>query len=225
MKILLVEDDKPLSMVMKKGLEQSGYAVDWVKDGPSSLEMAEVYSYDVIILDIVLPGIDGFEVAVKLRERKIRSPILMLTARYQEADRVRGLDSGADDYLVKPFSYPELYARIRALIRRATRTETNRIVIGPLVLDSTFRTVTYNGLLIALTSKEYSILEYLIINRNGIVTREMLEEHLWDSEHGTFSNVIDVLLSRIRRKLCPEDKEAIIHTVKGLGYVVKNEKP
>ncbi len=224
MRILIVEDDKHLVEAMKSGLEESGYAVDWISDGQSSLEMVGIYTYDIIILDIMLPGIDGFKVCEEMRAKHIDSPILMLTARYQEEDKVRGLDCGADDYLVKPFSYPELYARIRALLRRANSSRTTEIAVGKLVLDSVFKKVRYAGSPVNLTSKEYAILEYLIINRNGVVTREMLEEHVWDCEHGAFSNVIEVLISRIRKKLCLEDKEAVIKTVKGLGYVVKDEK-
>ncbi len=224
MKILIAEDDKHLAQAMKSGLEESGYAVDWVSDGESALEMVSAYSYDMLILDIMLPGIDGFSVCKTIRSKGVELPILMLTARYQEEDKVRGLDCGADDYLVKPFSYPELYARIRALLRRGVGSRTTEITIGQLALDTVLKKVKYAGLPVNLTSKEYAILEYLVINRNGVVTREMLEEHVWDCEHGAFSNVIEVLVSRIRKKLCPEDKEAVIRTVKGLGYVVKEEK-
>lgn len=210
---------------MKAGLTDSGYASDWISDGESALEMVTVYPYDLIILDILLPGIDGFQVCEKIRSKEIDIPILMLTARYRENDKVRGLDSGADDYLVKPFSYPELYARIRALLRRGLGARTTEITIGCLVLNRVLKRVKYGGASIGLTSKEYAILEYLVVNRNGIVTREMLEEHVWDSEYGAFSNVIEVLVSRIRNKLCAEDREAVIETVKGLGYVVKDEKP
>jgi DNA-binding response OmpR family regulator len=187
--------------------------------------MVSAYSYDVIILDIMLPGMDGFTICQKIRSKHIDSPVLILTARYREGDKVRGLDCGADDYLVKPFSYPELYARVRALIRRRNGAHTNQITVGQLALDSSLRKVEYAGATINLTSREYAILEYLIINLNGVVTREMLEEHIWDCEHGAFSNVIEVLISRIRKKLCPDNKEAVIKTVKGLGYVIKDEKP
>jgi DNA-binding response OmpR family regulator len=148
-----------------------------------------------------------------------------LTARYREDDKVRGLDCGADDYLVKPFSYPELYARVRALIRRRNGTISMQITVGQLALDCGLKQVKYTGTTINLTSREYAILEYLVINRNGVVTREMLEEHIWNCEHGAFSNVVEVLISRIRKKLDPENKEAVIKTFKGLGYVVKDEKP
>jgi DNA-binding response OmpR family regulator len=223
-KILIVEDDKHLAQTMKSGLEESGYAVDWIPEGESALEMVSAYSYDIIILDIMLPGMDGFSICKTMRSKGIDLPILILTARHQEDDKVRGLDCGADDYLVKPFSYPELYARIRALLRRGVGSRTTEITIGQLALDTVLKKIKYAGLPVNLTSKEYAILEYLVINRNGVVTREMLEEHVWDCEHGAFSNVIEVLVSRIRKKLCPEDKEAVIRTVKGLGYVVKEEK-
>lgn len=222
--MLIVEDDEHLARTIKSGLEESGYAVDWVADGESALEMVGAYSYDTIILDILLPGKDGFNGCKNMRSRGIEVPVLMLTARYQEDDKVRGLDCGADDYLVKPFSCPELYARVRALLRRRVGFRTTEITIGELTLDTVTKRVNYGGSPVNLTSKEYAILEYLVINRNGVVTREMLEEHVWDCEHGAFSNVIEVLVSRIRKKLCPENKEAVIRTVKGLGYVVKEEK-
>jgi DNA-binding response OmpR family regulator len=225
MRVLIVEDDQNLAETIKSGLEESGYAVDWVSDGLSGLDMISAYSYDVIILDIMLPGMDGFTICQKIRSKHIDSPVLILTARYREGDKVRGLDCGADDYLVKPFSYPELYARVRALIRRRNGAHTNQITVGQLALDSSLRKVEYAGATINLTSREYAILEYLIINLNGVVTREMLEEHIWDCEHGAFSNVIEVLISRIRKKLCPDNKEALIKTVKGLGYAIKDEKP
>jgi DNA-binding response OmpR family regulator len=225
MRVLIVEDDRNLAEIVKAGLEENGYAVDWVSDGPSALDLVNVYPYDVILLDIMLPGIDGFTICCEIRSKTINAPILMLTARYREDDKVRGLDCGADDYLVKPFSYPELYARVRALLRRNNVNRSPVVTIGTLVMDSALKKVTCAGEPVNLTSREYAILEFLIVNRNGIVTREMLEEHIWDCEHGAFSNVIEVLISRIRKKLYPEDKEAVIKTVKGLGYVVEDEKP
>jgi DNA-binding response OmpR family regulator len=219
---LIVEDDQNLAETVKTGLEESGYAVDLVPDGPAAFEMLSVYSYDVIILDIMLPGIDGFAVCREIRARRLNTPVLMLTARYREDDKVLGLDCGADDYLVKPFSYPELYARLRALLRRSHNNPSPLITAGPLVLDTASRQATYAGAPVNLTSREYAILEYLLVNRNGVVTRKMLEEHVWDCEHGAFSNVIEVLVSRIRKKLCPQDKEAVIKTIKGLGYVVRD---
>ena len=222
MKILIVEDDKYLSSNIRSGLEKNGYAVDLVADGKSTIEMVSVYEYDVIILDIMLPDIDGFTVCSSLRSRHIETPILMLTARSMEDDRVRGLDCGADDYLVKPFSYPELLARIRALLRRASNHHSTEIMIGQLVVDTVFKKVKYSGDPVNLTSKEYAILEYLVINRNGVVTREMLEEHIWNCDREAFTNVIEVLVGRIRKKLNPDDKEAVLKTVRGLGYVVRD---
>lgn len=224
MKILIIEDDDNLALSIKSGLEESGYAVDWVANGQDGLEITNVYPYDIIILDIMLPKIDGFTVCKKIRENHISSPILILTSRYRENDKVQGLDCGADDYLVKPFSYPELYARIRSLIRRSSNNLGPEIVVGKLSLNSSLKKVTYSGINIDFTSKEFAILEYLLINRNGVVTREMLEEHVWDCEHDAFSNVTEVLVSRIRKKINSDDKEAVIKTVKGLGYVVKDEK-
>ena len=222
MKILFVEDDENLAWTVKTGLAKKGYAVDWVADGQEGEDMALAYSYDVIVLDIMLPKKDGFSLCRSIRANNIKTPILILTARYREDDRVRGLDLGADDYLVKPFSYPELYARIRALIRRDKNESSSNIKAGQVLVDTSIKKVTYNGREIGLTAKEYTILEYLVYNKNGIVTRQMLEEHIWDSDSGAFSNVVEVLISRVRKKLCPEDKEAVIKTVKGLGYVIKD---
>jgi DNA-binding response OmpR family regulator len=225
MRILIVEDDAHLSGEIKSGLEESGYGIDIAADGETGAEMAAAYSYDLIILDIMLPGKDGFSVCQSIRDSGIKTPVLMLTARQREDDRVRGLDYGADDYLVKPFSYPELYARVRALLRRSNSHASPHIGIGELNINTSRKQVFYKGKEVELTAKEYAILEYLAFNHNGVVTREMLEEHVWDCEHGAFSNVIDVLISRIRKKLDSENTEAVIKTVKGLGYVIKSEKP
>jgi DNA-binding response OmpR family regulator len=225
MRILIVEDDANLAGEIKSGLEESGYGIDIAADGETGIEMAGTYPYDLIILDIMLPRKDGFAVCQSIRDSGIKTPILMLTARQREDDRVRGLDYGADDYLVKPFSYPELYARVRALLRRSNSHASPNIDIGELRINTSRKQVSYKGQEIELTAKEYAILEYLAFNHDGVVTREMLEEHVWDCEHGAFSNVIDVLISRIRKKLDPENTEAVIKTVKGLGYVIKSEKP
>ena len=222
MRVLLVEDDKNLAGAIKLGLVENGYVVDWVVDGREGEEMALAFSYDIIILDIMLPKKDGFSLCRSIRANNINTPILVLTARYREDDRVRGLDFGADDYLVKPFSYPELYARIRALIRRAKNEGSPHIEVGQVLLDTAKKKVVCNGREVGLTAKEYTILEYLIFNRNGIVTKQMLEEHIWDCEASAISNVVEVLISRVRKKLCPEDKEAVIKTIKGLGYTIED---
>jgi DNA-binding response OmpR family regulator len=225
MRILLVEDDEHLVWSIKTRMEKSGYVIDHETDGESGINTAVSYPYDLIILDIMLPIKDGFIVCESIRKRGIKAPILMLTARYQENDRVRGLDCGADDYLSKPFSYPELYARIRALIRRSHNQPEPELRIGQLHLDTSKKIVCYKDNEILLTAKEFSILEYLVLNKNGVITQSMIEEHIWDSDSNLFSNVVEVLISRLRKKLDPENKEAVITTVKGLGYTIRDEKP
>jgi DNA-binding response OmpR family regulator len=225
MRILLIEDDKHLVWSIKSKLEKNGYSVDFETDGISGQESAVAVSYDLIILDIMLPKADGFSVCEYIRRKGVNSPVLMLTARDFIGDKVHGLDCGADDYLPKPFSYPELYARIRALIRRASGHPGAEIVIKDLCINTSKKTVLYREKEITLTYKEYGILEYLAINKNGIVTQEMLEEHIWGSDNHIFSNVLEVFVSRIRKKLNQDDREAIIQTVNGLGYIIKDEKP
>ncbi len=222
-RVLIIEDDTHLAKEIKFGLEENGYAVDWVIDGESGLDMGQAYPYDLIILDIVIPKKDGFDVCRGLRGKRVTTPILMLTARYREGDKVRGLDSGADDYLAKPFSYPELYARIRALLRRINNCTASIVTIGNYTLDMSRNKFLYHDKEFHLSAKEYAIVEYLILNRNGIVTQRMIEDHVWDCDHGAFSNVIEVLISRIRKKLCNSDKEALIKTVKGLGYIIEDK--
>lgn len=224
MRILLVEDDTDLVWAIKSRLEQDGYIVDYESEGRSGLKRATAEPYGVIILDIMLPGIDGFEVCRSIRSQGIKTPILMLTARGQEGDRVRGLDCGADDYLAKPFSYPELFARIRALIRRAHNNPSHEIIIGQLRVNTAGKTVSNRGKAVPLTPKEYGILEYLAFNKNGIVTKSMLEKQIWGNDNNIYSNVIEVLVSRIRNKLDPADKEALIKTVRSLGYTINDEE-
>ncbi|MDV2989027.1 MAG: response regulator transcription factor [Dehalogenimonas sp.] len=224
MRLLLIEDDKSLGWTIKSSLDkQHGYVMDWVTNGLEGVEMAEAYEYDLILLDIMLPGQDGFAACRSIRNTGNKTPILMLTARSREDDRVRGLDLGADDYLVKPFSYPELFARIRALIRRAGNQYDSVITAGLLVMDTAARKVVYDGKQIELTAREYAVLEYLSLNKGNVVTREMLEHQLWDCESGAFSNVIEVMICHIRRKLCPSgERETVVKTVKGLGYVIRD---
>lgn len=225
MRVLLVEDDKDLVWSIRSRMEQDGYSVDDESDGLPGQERAVANTYDVIILDIMLPGIDGFSVCRYIRSRGVTTPILMLTARSQEGDKVRGLDCGADDYLAKPFSYPELFARIRALIRRSHNNPSQEIIIGQLRINTAGKTANYNGKVVAMTPKEYGILEFLALNKNGNVTKAMLEEHVWGKDSNTYSNVIEVLVSRLRNKLDPADKEAVVKTVRSLGYIIKDEKP
>lgn len=221
----MIEDDLDLVWAIRSRMEHDGYVVDHESDGQIGSERANAAPYDVIILDIMLPRIDGFEVCRRIRSHGVQTPILMLTARGQESDKVRGLDCGADDYLAKPFSYPEFFARVRALIRRAHNHSSGEIKVGRLHIDTAGKIASYRGKTVSLTLKEYSILEYLAYNRNGIVTKSMLEEHIWGDDNNIYSNVIEVLISRLRIKLDPINKEAVIKTVRSLGYTIKDEKP
>jgi len=222
MKLLLIEDDEHLAWTVKTSLAHSGYTVDWVTNGIEGQVLAGTYTYDVILLDIMLPGQDGFTTCKSIRSTGSKTPILILTARSREDDRVRGLDFGADDYLVKPFSYPELFARIRALVRRTKNVFTSELKAGQLLVNTTSKEVSYDGKPLILTAKEYAVIEYLALNKNCIVTKQMLEQQLWNCDSGAFSNVIEVLVSRIRKKCRPDDKEAVIRTVKGLGYAIRD---
>lgn len=223
MRILLIEDDMNLVWAVKSRMEQDGYIIDNESSGQAGLDRAETTSYNLIILDIMLPELNGFEVCRQIRNKGILTPILILTARSQEGDKVLGLDSGADDYLSKPFSYPELFARVRALIRRTYLNPSSEIKIGDLCIDTTKKTVNYRNNPISLTLKEYCILEYLAYNKNGVVTKSMLEERIWGDDNHIYSNVIEVLISRLRSKLNASDKEALIKTVRNLGYIIRDE--
>jgi len=220
MRILLVEDDRRLSGILKRGLIEEGYAVDAVYDGEEGEYYAETTPYDLIILDIMLPIKDGLEVCRDLRQKRVNTPILMLTARDTVEDRVKGLDAGADDYLIKPFAFNELLARIRALLRRESMTKTPRLKVGDLEMDTLSREVWYKGKLIDLTNKEYIILEYFMRHPNMVISRTMLENHAWDYEFDSISNLIDVYIRKLRRKLGDEENSPI-QTVRGAGYRLK----
>lgn len=220
MRILIVEDEKKLADSLKKALEAEAYAVDTVNDGQTGYETAAVEPFDLIILDIGLPQMDGLEVCRKLRQEKIAAPILMLTARDAVNDKIIGLDSGADDYLIKPFDFEELLARIRALIRRGQPEPAVRLQVGSLELDSTGRSVKRNGKDINLTAKEYTLLEYLMRHPKQILSKTQILEHVWDLATDPFTNVVDVYIGYLRNKIDrghPQEKP-LIHTVKGLGY-------
>jgi DNA-binding response OmpR family regulator len=218
MHILLVEDNRRLSESLRKTLEEDGYAVDPAYDGLDGEEMGLVAGYDIIILDIMLPGKNGLEVCRELRNRRVSTPILMLTARDALDDRVQGLDSGADDYLVKPFEVDELRARIRALLRRESTSKTGSLQVADLVLDPAAHTVQRAGPLIELTAKEFSLLEYLMRHPNHLVTREMAEGHLWSYDHVVASNVVDVYIRRLRSKIDEPSPVKLLETVRGAGY-------
>lgn len=220
-RVLLVEDNRRLSTSLKMSLEDDGYAVDTAFDGVEGQELAEMTKYDLIILDIMLPRRDGLEVCRELRQQRNRSPILMLTARDTVDDRVKGLDSGADDYLVKPFAMEELRARLRALLRREAPDKTGLLVISDLVMNPATHEVTRGELPIDLTAKEFALLEYLMRNPNRLITRDMAEDHVWSYDYEGASNVIDVYIRRLRRKIDEPFEEKLIETVRGVGYKLR----
>ena len=222
MRILLVEDNKRLSDSLRLTFEDDGYAVDSAYDGLDGEEMGLMDVYDIIILDIMLPGKNGIEVCKAIRNKRVTTPILMLTARDALDDRVLGLDSGADDYLVKPFEVNELRARIRALFRREAGSKSGVLQIGDLILDPAVHTVERGGLSIDLTSKEFALLEYLMRHSNNLVTREMAEGHLWSYENFVASNVVDVYIRRLRRKIDDPYSEKLLETVRGAGYRIRD---
>jgi DNA-binding response OmpR family regulator len=221
MRILIIEDDKKLANVLQKGLTGLTYAVDIACDGEEGEEMAKSISYDLIILDIILPGKDGIEVCLELRRSKINSRIIMLTSRDSVSDRVKGLNSGADDYLVKPFVFAELVARIRALFRREISDGSNVIRAGDLSIDTLTREVKRKDTSIVLTAKEYGLLEYFMRNPDLVLSRRTLEDHVWNFSLESASNLIDVYIRRLRKKLDPDNETGLIETVWGVGYRLK----
>ena len=218
MRILLVEDNRRLSDSLRLSLTDDGYAVDAAYDGQEGEEFAELTPYDLIILDVMLPRRDGIEVCRSLRNRRVRTPILILTARDALEDRVLGLDSGADDYLVKPFEMNELRARLRALLRRESDDKSGLITIADLTIDPSTHFVKRGGQTIDLTSREYGMLEYLARNPNRLITRQMAETHLWSYDAIVASNVVDVYIRRLRRKVDDPFEVKLIETVRGSGY-------
>jgi DNA-binding response OmpR family regulator len=221
MRILIIDDDRRLCAVIKRGLLEEAYAVDLAYDGQEGEYLAEVNPYDLIILDIMLPVKDGIEVCRELRAKKINAPILMLTAKDTVEDRVRGLDTGADDYLVKPFAFNELLARVRALLRREGMSKSPELRLGDLTLNALTRQVWRGQRPIELTTKEYVILEYFMRHPNVVVTRTMIEEHAWDYDFDSLSNLVDVYIRRLRRKIDNEGEDSLIQTVRGAGYRLK----
>ena len=224
MRVLVAEDDVRLSAAIARGLRNRAYAVDVVADGASALTESVVVSYDVIILDVMLPARTGLEVAAELRARGIVTPILMLTARDSIADRVAGLDAGADDYLIKPFALDELLARLRALLRRGPQLTHTILRISDLAIDTRVQGVTRAGRQIALTSKEYSLLEFLARHQGNVITRMEISSHVWDDNHDPLSNNIDVLITRLRRKIDDGYPESLLHTRRGAGYMLSAQQ-
>jgi len=217
-RILLVEDEQKVASFIRSALEEQSYAVDVSHDGEEELYLAESTNYDLVVLDIMLPHVDGFQLLRRLRSRKPAVPVLVLTARGNVEDRVRGLDLGADDYLVKPFALAELTARVRALLRRGVRESVHELRIDDLVVDVSRRRVSRAGKPIDLSNKEYSLLEYLMRNANHVVTRSMIAEHVWDASFDSFTNVIDVYINHLRNKIDRSFPRKLIHSVRGVGY-------
>lgn len=218
MRILLVEDDRRLSQSLKMSLVDEGYAVDGAFDGEEAEAFAATTTYDAIILDVMLPLKDGIAVCRTLRTRKVNTPILLLTARDAIEDRVRGLDSGADDYLVKPFALHELLARLRALLRRTASQKSGLLMLGDLMVDPATHEVERNGERIKLNAKEFSLLEYFMRHPNFVLTREMIENHIWSYDFINSSNVVDVYIRRLRRKIDDPFTVKLLETVYGAGY-------
>jgi len=225
MKILVVEDEARVSQFMQKGLREEGHAVDAAADGVEGGFLAEVNEYDLIILDLMLPKKNGIAMCREIRDRGVATPVLMLTARDSVEDRVRGLDAGADDYLVKPFAFEELLARVRALLRRRSETRSPILTLSDLELDPMSRMVTRNGKGIRLTTKEYALLEYMMRNPRKVLSRTLIGEHVWDMNFDPESNVIDVYISHLRAKIDKGFEPALLYTLRGQGYILTDQAP
>lgn len=223
MRILVVEDQPSLLKTIARRLQEDGYSVDTAKDGEEGLDFALVSDYDCIVLDIMLPVIDGMTVLKRLRENNIMTPVLFLTAKDAIEDRVRGLDLGADDYLIKPFSFDELLARIRALLRRQSISRETVIKIKDLTLDTNTHAVTRGGKPIELTAKEYAVLEYLMRNKGRLLTRSQIADHVWNYDFEGNSNIVDVYIRYLRRKIDDGFEDKLIQTVRGSGYMMRGE--
>src|SRR5258707_8444251 len=219
MRILLVEDDARIARFVAKGLREQAYAVDVSSNGDDALYQADINAYDLVVLDVLIPGRNGFEVCRQLRKSGQRMPILMLTARDAVEDRITGLDHGADDYLTKPFEFRELLARLRALLRRSGELRPGKIVVADLVLDTTAQSVSRAGRSVMLTAKEYALLEYLARNAGRVVGRAEIAEHVWDETFDPFSNLIEVYVNAVRRKFDANSSKPCLHTRRGAGYL------
>jgi len=224
MRILVVEDEKDLNNIITKHLKKNNFSVDSVFNGEEALEYLEYGAYDLIVLDIMLPKVNGYEVVKKLRENKNETAVLMLTARDSIEDKIKGLDLGADDYLIKPFDFGELLARIRALVRRKYGNTSNTMEIDDLCIDIAKKTVVRGGKNIELTGKEYEVLEYLIQNKGHVLSRDKIRDSVWDYGYEGESNIIDVLIKNIRKKIDIGNSKPLIHTKRGLGYVLKEDE-
>ena len=224
MRILVVEDEKNLNDIIVKKLKLEKYGVDSCFDGKEALDYIFSTDYDAVILDIMLPKLGGFEVLKKIRSQEIKTPVLLLTARDGIDDRVKGLDYGADDYLVKPFAFDELLARIRVMLRRTSNNVNNVFTIADLIVDCDSQTVTRNNNAIKLSAREFTILEYMIRNKEKVLTRDKIEQHIWNYDYEGGTNVIDVYVRYLRKKIDDDYTPKLIHTIRGVGYVLKVEK-
>ena len=224
MRILIVEDDRKIAGLLSKGLREAGYAVDQVNDGDEGLDFGLNNQYDAAVLDLMLPGRDGLSILQQWRAEKVQTPVLILSARRSVDDRVRGLQAGGDDYLTKPFSFSELLARVQALIRRSSQTsEPTTLSYGGVTLDLLSREVTRDGTKIELQAREFSLLEYLLRNAGRVVSKTMILEHIWDYAFDPQTNVVDVLVCRLRNKVDRDYDQKLIHTLRGAGYVLRSE--
>ncbi|MDY4975545.1 MAG: response regulator transcription factor [Clostridia bacterium] len=223
MRILVAEDERDLNRIIKKRLEKEDYSVDSCFDGEEALDYLAVGEYDLVLLDIMMPKADGLEVVRRMREKRISTPVLFLTAKDSVADKVAGLDAGAEDYLVKPFAFEELLARIRALTRKNAGESTNQLTLADLTLDIKSHQVSRAGTPISLSAREFAILEYMMLNRGTVLSREKIESHIWNFDYAGGSNVIDVYIRYLRKKIDDPFSSRLIHTVRGSGYVMREE--
>jgi heavy metal response regulator len=223
MRILLIEDEKRIANFIQRGLKEESYVVDIAQKGVDGLFQATNVTYDLIILDIMLPDMNGFDICRKIRSAGVTTPILMLTARDSVKDKVLGLDSGADDYLTKPFAFEEFLARVRALLRKSRTVKTTTLKVGDLELDQLTRKVKRSDTEIALANKEYALLEYLMVHANQVVTRTMISEHVWNEAFDSLSNVFDVHIHRLRKKINEGFDKDLIQSIRGVGYILREE--
>ena len=223
MRILVVEDERKVARLIQKGLEEEQYGVDVALDGEHGLSMSETQPYDLYIVDVMLPKMNGMELVKVLRDREQKAPILMLTAKATIEDKVAGLDSGADDYLTKPFAFEELLARVRSLLRRGAQQKSTILSIADLELDTVSHKAKRGGKMIDLTAKEYALLDYFLQNKDRVLTRSAISEHIWDYNFDTGTNIIDVYINHLRNKVDNTFEKKLIHTVRGVGYVMKEE--
>src|SRR5580704_990945 len=222
MRILVVEDEKRIADFIARGLKEEHYAVDIAYDGEQGLYLAEINPYDLMIFDIMLPKYEGVDMCRQLRAKKVNTPILMLTARAAVRDKVTGLNAGADDYLTKPFSFEELLARVKVLLRRPTTNKTSVLKVADLELNQLNHEVKRTGKQMVLTAKEFALLEYLMLNSGQVISRSMISEHVWNEQFDSMTNVIDVHIRNLRNKIDSGSNKKLIHTLRGSGYILKN---